>query len=55
MQYNTPELRVLGTLSGLTLGMNGSCPDGGGRNNTQNSDGANAGGTPCSAADNSSD
>jgi hypothetical protein len=35
MQYQTPELRVLGTLSGLTLGMNGSCPDGGARNNTQ--------------------
>lgn len=35
MQYKKPELRVLGTLSELTLGMNGSCPDGGGRNNTQ--------------------
>jgi hypothetical protein len=53
MQYTKPELRVLGTLSGLTLGVGGSCPDGGGRNNTQNSDDANAGGDPCSAADNS--
>ena len=35
MQYQTPELRVLGTLSELTLGQNGSCPDGGGLNNTQ--------------------
>jgi hypothetical protein len=31
--YETPALRVLGTLTGLTMGMNGSCPDGGGQNN----------------------
>ena len=35
MHYETPILRVLGTFSGLTMGQNGSCPDGGGRNNTQ--------------------
>ena len=35
MRYTAPELRSLGTLTSLTLGMNGSCPDGGGRNNTQ--------------------
>jgi hypothetical protein len=29
MQYKTPELKSLGTLTSLTLGMNGSCPDGG--------------------------
>ena len=29
--YEAPELRVIGTLSGLTMGMNGSCPDGGSR------------------------
>ena len=33
--YNSPELRGLGSFASLTLGMNGSCPDGGGRNNTQ--------------------
>lgn len=26
--YERPRLRDLGTLSGLTMGMNGSCPDG---------------------------
>ncbi|MET0902460.1 MAG: lasso RiPP family leader peptide-containing protein [Acidimicrobiales bacterium] len=26
--YEKPELRSLGTFSELTLGMNGSCPDG---------------------------
>jgi hypothetical protein len=35
MNYAKPELRALGTLSGLTMGQNGSCPDGGGLNNTQ--------------------
>lgn len=35
MNYQTPELRVLGTLGGLTMGVGGSCPDGGARNNTQ--------------------
>lgn len=35
MKYETPRLRALGSLSSLTLGMNGSCPDGGGHNNTQ--------------------
>ena len=35
MIYETPRLRALGTFSGLTMGQNGSCPDGGGRNNTQ--------------------
>lgn len=29
MAYSTPELRNLGSLSYLTLGQNGSCPDGG--------------------------
>jgi hypothetical protein len=53
MQYSTPELRVIGTLSGLTLGMNGSCPDGGGRNNTQNSGTSESQGTTCSEAQNS--
>jgi hypothetical protein len=33
MQYRTPELRSLGTLTDLTMGMNGSCPDGQGNNN----------------------
>jgi hypothetical protein len=33
--YRTPKLRRLGSLSSLTLGMNGSCPDGNGNNNTQ--------------------
>jgi hypothetical protein len=33
--YERPRLRALGTLSGLTMGMGGSCPDGGGLNNTQ--------------------
>jgi hypothetical protein len=33
--YATPELRRLGSLSGLTMGQNGSCPDGGSLNNTQ--------------------
>lgn len=33
--YSTPELSRLGSLASLTLGMNGSCPDGGGLNNTQ--------------------
>ena len=33
MQYSKPELRSLGTLTGLTMGMNGSCPDGFGNDN----------------------
>ena len=33
--YERPRLRELGTLSGLTMGMNGSCPDGAGRNSAQ--------------------
>lgn len=33
--YERPRLRELGTLSGLTMGMNGSCPDGGGLNPNQ--------------------
>lgn len=33
MEYKTPELKTLGSLTGLTLGMNGSSPDGGGLNN----------------------
>jgi hypothetical protein len=33
--YEKPRLRELGTLSGLTMGMNGSCPDGAGLNSTQ--------------------
>lgn len=51
--YNTPELRTLGSFASLTLGNNGSCPDGGGRNNTQNSGGSNSHGTKCSEAQNS--
>ena len=35
MEYVTPELRRLGSFASLTLGENGSCPDGNGRNNTQ--------------------
>jgi hypothetical protein len=35
MKYSKPELRALGSLAALTLGQNGSCPDGGGHNNTQ--------------------
>jgi hypothetical protein len=32
-QYEQPTLRSLGTFSQLTLGMNGSCPDGNGNSN----------------------
>ncbi len=35
MEYQTPRLRLLGTFSGLTMGVGGSCPDGGARNVTQ--------------------
>ena len=35
MEYETPELRELGTFAELTLGMNGSCPDGNANNITQ--------------------
>lgn len=35
MEYRTPRLTSLGSLSSLTLGQNGSCPDGSGLNNTQ--------------------
>ena len=35
MEYEKPELRELGSFNELTLGMNGSCPDGGSQNNTQ--------------------
>ncbi len=35
MEYSTPELRLLGSFAGLTMGTGGSCPDGGGRNNAQ--------------------
>jgi hypothetical protein len=35
MKYEKPELRVLGTLTSLTMGQNGSCPDGGGQNINQ--------------------
>ena len=40
MRYTTPELRVLGTFAGLTMGTGGSCPDGAARNNTQHGGGA---------------
>lgn len=50
VEYQTPELRVLGSFASLTLGTGGSCPDGGGRNNTQNSDPSNSLGTVCSEA-----
>ncbi len=35
MVYVTPELRSLGSFASLTLGQNGSCPDGNGRNVNQ--------------------
>lgn len=35
MRYVTPELRNFGTFPGLTKGVGGSCPDGGGRSVTQ--------------------
>ena len=35
MIYTTPRLESLGSLASLTLGMGGSCLDGGSRNNTQ--------------------
>ena len=52
MRYDTPELRDLGSFSSLTLGMNGSCPDGGGRNNTQLGGGmvGGAGTDPCGSS-----
>ncbi len=53
MQYTTPELRKLGSFASLTLGENGSCPDGNGRNNTQNSGTSTSQGTVCSEAPNS--
>ncbi len=40
MIYETPRLRTLGTFSGLTMGQNGSCPDGAARNNNQLGGGA---------------
>lgn len=40
MEYTPPVLRSLGSLAELTLGMGGSCLDGGGRNNTQLGGGA---------------
>ena len=39
MHYSTPELRNLGSLAYLTLGQNGSSPDGGIYDN-QNNNGA---------------
>jgi hypothetical protein len=51
--YDTPELRVLGSFASLTLGNNGSCPDGGGRNNDQNSGNSQSHDTKCSEAGNS--
>ncbi|CAN5883376.1 hypothetical protein BH23ACT2_BH23ACT2_24710 [soil metagenome] len=41
--YRTPKLRQLGSLSSLTLGMNGSCPDGNSENNTQQGGMSNCG------------
>lgn len=35
MEYRAPELRLLGSFAGLTMGTGGSCPDGGARNNNQ--------------------
>ena len=35
MKYTTPTLTSLGSLASLTLGMGGSCLDGGAMNNTQ--------------------
>ncbi len=52
MIYETPKLRALGTFSGLTMGQNGSCPDGGARNNTQLGGGVvgGPGGSPCGSS-----
>lgn len=47
MEYSTPELRNLGSLSYLTLGQNGSSPDGGvfaNQNNNGNPSNNNQGG-----------
>ena len=33
--YERPRLRALGSLSGLTMGRNGSCPDGASLNSSQ--------------------
>lgn len=35
MEYTTAKLTNLGSFAALTLGMGGSCLDGGSRNNTQ--------------------
>lgn len=35
MEYKTPQFSSLGSLTTLTLGMGGSCLDGGSRNNNQ--------------------
>ena len=45
MYYSTPQLRDLGSLSYLTLGQNGSSPDGNSRNNTQLGGGNDGGNT----------
>ena len=39
MDYSTPQLRTLGSLTDLTLGTGGSSLDGGARNNTQRGSG----------------
>ncbi|MGY1739561.1 MULTISPECIES: hypothetical protein [unclassified Blastococcus] len=36
MEYTTPQFRDLGSLSYLTLGQNGSSPDGGSHDNQNN-------------------
>jgi hypothetical protein len=35
MRYEKPKLRMLGSLTSLTMGQGGSCPDGASRNNDQ--------------------
>lgn len=44
MKYETPELRPLGSFAQLTMGANGSCADGAGRNAGQRG-GGSIGGT----------
>lgn len=45
MRYATPELRHFGSFVGLTKGVGGSCPDGGGISNNTQLGGGSIGGT----------
>ena len=47
MEYKTPEVKNLGSLSDLTLGMGGSSMDGHCRNNVQLGGGNDLTGHPC--------